>query len=89
MNNVYKWQVASFHFRAEKCIYGLPVVPGGPLSPPQQYLIPLKCIIADQRVCDALVWCVKDFFQQGVEKRKGEGTLHLQYHVPYLFASGW
>lgn len=41
-------------FSGEKCIYGLLVVPGGPLSPPQQYLIPLKCIIADQRVCDAL-----------------------------------
>lgn len=38
----------------EKCIYRLLVVPGGPRFPSQQYLIPLKCIIADQRVCDAL-----------------------------------
>lgn len=69
--HVHKWQVSRFHFSGEKCIYGLPVVPGAPPPPPQLYLIPLKCIIADQRACDALVWCVKDFFQRGGGSRRG------------------
>lgn len=62
-------------FSVEKCIYELLVVPGGPPFPAQLYLISLKCIIADQRACDAV-------FGEG----KGEEMLHLWYRVPYLLA---
>lgn len=44
-----------------------------PPVPPQQYLMPLKCIIADQRVslvCEGLL-----------SASSGEGTRHLRYRL--------